>query len=95
MAVLDQVAREVVEAHAQVYLRRPQMDIARIGVASATQSHQQNLKRAHEAQGLPIEALQSTQALLQVRRDYLRAVIDYNSAQFSLHRALGWPIGPL
>jgi outer membrane protein TolC len=40
---------------------------------------------------LPIEVLQSLQALDQMRREYLRCVIDYNVAQFSLLRALGWP----
>jgi outer membrane protein TolC len=42
---------------------------------------------------LPIEALQSAQALLQARREYLRSVTDYNAAQFTLQRALGWPVG--
>jgi hypothetical protein len=42
--------------------------------------------------GLPIETLQSIQALDQARREYLRALVDYNTAQFRLHRALGWPI---
>lgn len=95
LATLDLVAREVVEAHAQVWARRPQIALAEQGVAAATESHRLNLVRIQEAQGLPIEALQSAQALLQARRDYLRALIDYNVAQFTLQRALGWPMGPL
>ena len=93
MAALDLVAREVVEAHAQVAARRMQIETARQAVDAALESHRQNLARIREAQGLPIEALQSTQALLQARREYLRSVTDYNSAQFSLNRALGWPAG--
>jgi outer membrane protein TolC len=95
MATLDLVAREVAEALAQVQARRPQIDLTRQGVAAALESHRLNLVRVQEAQGLPIEGLQSVQALLQARRDYLRIVIDYNAAQFTLQRALGWPIGPL
>ena len=94
MAMLDQVAREVAEAHAQVSARRPQLAITQQAVAVASESYGLNVVRIQEAQGLPIEALQSVQALLQARRDYLRALIDYNAAQFTLHRALGWPISP-
>jgi outer membrane protein TolC len=92
LAVMDQVAREVVEAHAQVQSRKAQMTTARMGVEAAAASYQQNLERVRQSQGLPIEALQSIQALTQARRELLRTVIEYNSAQFSLYRALGWPL---
>ncbi len=42
--------------------------------------------------GLPIEILQSIQALTNAQREYTRAVADYNVAQFTLHRSLGWPV---
>ena len=65
--------------------------MARIGIEAALASHHQNIARIEEAKGLPIEVLQSIQALAQARREYLRTVIDYNIAQFTLYRALGWP----
>jgi hypothetical protein len=37
--------------------------------------------------------MQSVQALSVARREYLRTLIDYNTAQFALYRALGWPGG--
>ena len=92
LAVMDQVAREVVEAHTQVESRRAQMTIAELGLQAALASQQQNLERIEHAKGLPIEVLQSIQALAQARRDYLRTVIEYNVAQFTLYRALGWPV---
>jgi outer membrane protein TolC len=92
LALMDQVAREVVEAHAQVESRKIQMATARLGLEAATASQQQNLERIEQAKGLPIEVLQSVQALAQARREYLRTVIDYNVAQFTLYRALGWPV---
>ncbi|MBI3837928.1 MAG: TolC family protein [Planctomycetia bacterium] len=92
MAVMDQVAREVVEAHAQVQARKGQMATAKLGVEAALASQQQNLDRIEQAKGLPIEVLQAIQALAQARREYLRTVIDYNAAQFALYRALGWPV---
>jgi outer membrane protein TolC len=88
---MDQVAREVVEAQAQVQFRKRQIPLARQGVEAALASHQQNVERIDEAKGLPIEVLQSIQALAQARRDYLRTLIEHNAAQFSLYRAIGWP----
>jgi outer membrane protein TolC len=90
--LLDQVAREVVEAHAQVSARKSQIATAQSGIEAATSSYTRNLDRIKQGQGLPIEVLQSIQALDDARREYLRAVVDYNAAQFSLLRALGWPI---
>jgi outer membrane protein TolC len=95
LEVMDLVAREVTEADAQVRSRRGQIKVAEGGVKVAAQSYQLNSERIEQAQGLPIEALQSLQALDQARREYLRTVIDYNTAQFSLSRALGWPDKPL
>lgn len=94
LRIMDEVAREVVEAHAQVAARAPQIEIANEAVAAAERSYRLNRQRIRDAQGLPIEAIQSIQALDAARREYLRAVTDYNEAQFRLHRALGWPIQP-
>ncbi len=92
MTVLDRVAREVVEAHAQVESRRRQIDLARRGLDAALASHRLNWQRIEAGKGLPIEVLQSVQALAQARREYLRAITQYNAAQFSLQRAIGWPV---
>ncbi len=90
---LDLVAREIVEAYSQVQARRRLIASAQQGIAAAQKSYDRNLERIRNVQGLPIETLQSIQALDAARREYLRAVVDYNTAQFRLHRALGWPIG--
>jgi outer membrane protein TolC len=91
VAALDRVAREVVEAHAQVQSRREQIATAQQGVQAALASYERNLDRIKNVQGLPIEVLQAIQALTQARREYLRSLIAYNEAQFRLQRALGWP----
>lgn len=91
---MDLVAREVVEASTQVAARRKQIDVAKEGITSAQQSYDRNLARIQNVQGLPIEVLQSIQALDAARREYLRAVTDFNQAQFRLQRALGWPVSP-
>ncbi|MSR56906.1 MAG: TolC family protein [Planctomycetaceae bacterium] len=92
VAALDRVAREVVEAHAQVESRRRQLATAEEGIRAAQSSYERNLIRIQNVQGLPLEALQSIQALAQARREYLRVVVSFNEAQFRLHRALGWPV---
>lgn len=89
--VMDRVAREIVEAQAQVVQRHKQISVAEQGISAARDSYRRNFERIREGQGLPLEALQSIQALDQARREYLRAVMSYNQAQFTLSRALGWP----
>lgn len=94
IAVMDQVAREIVEAHAQVASRKRQIEIAQGAVQVARDSYDRNRERIRNAQGLPLEVLQSIQALSQAQREYLRTIIEYNQAQFQLHRAIGWPTLP-
>lgn len=90
--VMDQVASEIAESHAQVEARLSQIKLAEAGITAAQDSYRRSAERIRDGQGLPIETLQSIQALDQTRRQYVRAVADYNRAQFQLQRALGWPI---
>jgi outer membrane protein TolC len=92
VALMDRVAREISEAHAQVDVRRQQIPVTRQAVAAAMQSYDRNVERIRNGQGLPIEVLQSIQALASARREVVRVIADHNAAQFTLHRALGWPI---
>jgi len=90
LVMLDQVAREIVEAHAQVLERERRIEAAKAGVKAAETSYQLNLKRIENIQGLPIESLQAVQALANARVTYLNAVVDYNIAQIEFVRATGW-----
>ena len=78
IAVMDQIARETTEASAKSQARRRQIEIAQAGVAAAVLSHRRNLDRIQAAKGLPIEALQSVQALANAQREYLRTLVDYD-----------------
>jgi outer membrane protein TolC len=93
VAMLDRVAREISEAHAQVIQRQKRIRLAQSGITAAEKSYDLNQQRIENAQGLPIETLQAIQALATARRAYLNAVVDYNIAQFELCRATGWFIG--
>ena len=76
-------------------LVRRQLATAQEGIRAAERSYERNLERIQHVQGLPLEALQSIQALAQARREYLRVVVGYDEAQFRLQRALGWPVDPV
>jgi outer membrane protein TolC len=89
---MDRVAREIVEAHAQSTSLREQITTAQSGISVASESYRRNLERIRGGQGLPLEVLQSIQALDQSRREYLRAVGDYDEWQFRLYRAIGCPV---
>jgi outer membrane protein TolC len=89
---MDRVAREVVEAEARLRARRNRMAAARDAVAAAEDSLRRNDERIHNAVGLPIETLQALGALATARREYVRAVSDYNAAQLTLQRAMGYPV---
>lgn len=91
LRMLDQVAREVMEGHAQVRRRAERVSITRRAIALAESSYERNLSRIRDGEGLPLEVLQSVQALEQSQRAYLRAVIDHNRSQIELQYALGWP----
>lgn len=90
--MMDRVAREINVAHSQVRSRQGQIAVAESAVEFATESYERNATRIKEGVGLPIETLQAIQALDQARREYVRTVVDYNAAQFRLHRAVGWAI---
>lgn len=92
IALMDQIAREIVESHAQAQSRWLQIQTAQEAVSAAQDSFDRNWDRIENGQGLPIEVLQSIQALTNAQREYTRAVADYNVAQFTLHRSLGWPV---
>lgn len=89
---MDQVAREVSEAHTQVLHRAERIRLTRNAIQSAKDSYERNLSRIRDGLGLPIEVLQSVQALEDAQRAYLKAVIEYDQAQFRLQWALGWPV---
>jgi outer membrane protein TolC len=95
LQVMDQVARDVTEASAKVQARRHRIEVARAGIESAHSSLDRNLGRIRGGQGLPIEVLQAIQSLDATERDLVEATVDYNTAQFQLQWALGWPIQKL
>ncbi|MGY8767553.1 MAG: TolC family protein [Pirellulales bacterium] len=90
--MMDEVVNQISEAHSQIVHRGERIEITKKAIQSATDSYQRNLSRIRNGQGLPLEVLQSVQALEDARRAYLQAVVEYNESQFRLQWALGWPV---
>lgn len=89
---MDQIAREIGEASTQIGYRAERISIAQRAIENAKDSERRNLQRIKEGQGIPLEALQSLQALESAQVEYVDAVGEHNESQFQLQWALGWPI---
>jgi len=92
-AVRDQIAAEVVAAAADVASYRRQLEITQEAISAAEQSYRLNEARIRDNEGLPIELLQSINALTEARNAYTAVVANYNRSQYRLLRALGNPAG--
>jgi outer membrane protein TolC len=96
----DQVAQEVVQAHAQLQAAADQVGDAEIGAKEAAVTFRGNLrgigqtKRAGDLLQLvnrPQEAVAALQQLIRSYESYFAAINNYNRAQFQLYHALGYP----
>ncbi|MEM6978677.1 MAG: TolC family protein [Planctomycetota bacterium] len=88
---MDQVAAEISQALAGIKYARQRIRVTEQAIPVATDSFERNRERIIAGEGLPIEVLQSVQALETAQREYLSAVMDHNEAQFQLQWALGFP----
>jgi outer membrane protein TolC len=92
LRMMDQVAQEVCQANAQLLIRGQQIAVAQSAIQSARDGLRRNQDRIQGGEGLPIEVLQSLQALEAVERNLMRAITDYNRAGLQLQWAQGWPV---
>jgi outer membrane protein TolC len=88
---LDDIANEVAAARAEAHAQRARIPLGRQAAGHAKKSYQLTTARLQEAQGLPIEALDSIRTLAEARQAEIDAVLDYNIAQHRLLAALGHP----
>ena len=83
------VGREVAEAHAQVEATAKQAETAAAAVTVAEDGFRLDSERVRQAQGRPIEVLDSFRQLLDARLEVLRAAVAAGVAQFRLYAAAG------
>ena len=98
--IQDQVAQEVVQAHAELEATAAQIDDATNTVKEATVTFNGTLTALGQTRGAgellqllsrPQEAVAALQQLNRAYDTYYAAINNYNRAQFQLYRALGFP----
>jgi outer membrane protein TolC len=89
--VIAEVRNDVASAYADVAATRQQVEITRMELESAERGYREDLERIRNTVGRPLDAVNSLQLLNQSRVARIRAITDYNKAQFRLFVALGSP----
>jgi outer membrane protein TolC len=95
---IDQVRRQVADAHALSQAKSREWEVARRRVEMAAEAYRLDVLRIRNLAGTrlkdrpyPIEALNSFRLLNSARQDMIRALVGYDQAQFHLFEALGQP----
>lgn len=88
-AAMNQVRREVAEAVSDARAAALQIKAAETAVSIAEEGYKLERERIKQAQGRPIEVLDSLRQLIESRQELVRAVIAFDAAQFRLFVALG------
>jgi outer membrane protein TolC len=89
--MINQIRKEVAAAQADTAARRREVDYAILQLQTAEIGFIEEVRRARGGEGLPIEALNLIDLLVNAREDLIRATVAYNQAEFRLFVALGWP----
>jgi outer membrane protein TolC len=91
--VINRIRREIAEAQALSTARRLEVDLARRRVETAQRAYRLDLTRTKNIvlKARPIEVLNSFTLLNAARQELIRAIIDYDQAQFQLFVSLGQP----
>jgi outer membrane protein TolC len=85
----DEIGRQVVEAFTRLQSSSDQIETARQALIAAQEGLRLAQTRKEFAVGVVLETLQAEQDLTRSRLDYLKAVAEFNKAQYALHKALG------
>lgn len=88
---MDSIASDVAGTRAEVHAQRARLAIGKQAATHARKAYELTTARLQEAQGLPIEALDSIRTLAEARQAEIDAVLDYNIAQHRLLAAMGHP----
>ena len=94
IAVLNMVRADVAEAYARTHARYAQIGTYEGAVRSGLDGFREDFALIRERgvrNVLPIELLNNFRLLVDARRAYLDAIVDYNVAQFELYVAMGQP----
>jgi outer membrane protein TolC len=85
----DDITRQVVEAFTRRQSLADQLETARRALAAADEGLRLAQQRKEYAVGVVLETIQAEQDLTRARLDYLKAVTDFNKAEYALQRVSG------
>jgi outer membrane protein TolC len=88
---INRVRREVAEALALSAARLSQIELAVRQLGIAENGFREDLERSRQNLGRAIEVLDNLELLTQARLELIRALTEFNQAQFRLYVALGSP----
>jgi outer membrane protein TolC len=89
--VINQVRREVTAAQARAKEYRQRIENTYRELVTAQDGFRQELDRIRNTVGRPVEVINSLRLLGDARLNHLRAIVEYDRAQFQLFVALGSP----
>ncbi len=84
-----QINEEIANAQQQLIIGKEQIQIAKEGLELTTEALNQSIERQKLGTVKPFEVFQAQQFFLQAQIDYLKAITEYNKAQFALRVAKG------
>lgn len=87
--VKDAIVSEVVAAFTRVNSAAMQIDVAGSNLKAATETLRLTRERKQFGVGAVLEDIQAQEALTQTRSQYVTAVIEYDTAQYQLSKAIG------
>ena len=85
----DEVVRQVVEAFTRLQSQSEQINMARRGLTAAEEGLRLAQQRQEFGVGIVLENVQAEQDLTHTRTDYLKAIAEFNKAQYDLSKAVG------
>lgn len=89
----DDITREVVEAFTEFQAQGDQIENTRRALAAAQQALQLAKERKEFSVGVVLEHILAQVDYSRTRQDYVRAVLDFNKAQYTLRRVTGGTSG--
>jgi len=85
----DEITRQVVESLTRVRSLSDQVMTTQRTIQEAQETLELSQQRKEFAVGVVLEVIQAEQELTQARLDYLKAVSEFNTAQYELAKAVG------
>jgi outer membrane protein TolC len=85
----DEVVRQVVEASTRMQSQSEQIDVARRALNVAEEGLRLAQQRQEFGVGIVLENILAEQDLTRARSDYLKAIAEFNKAQYGLSKAIG------